>query len=51
MQHDRQKTFEEDFKKLPDIYARRDDVKDGFDRIEKTLTRIEEKLDNKADKH
>jgi hypothetical protein len=36
--------------KLPDTYARRDDVKDGFRDINAVLNRIEGKLDGKADK-
>jgi hypothetical protein len=35
---------------LPETYARRDDVKGGFSRIEGTLSRIEDKLDRKMDK-
>lgn len=35
---------------LPDTYARRDDVKDGFKDINAFLNRIEAKIDGKADK-
>jgi hypothetical protein len=35
---------------MPNVYARRDDMKDAVDRIEATLHRIEAKLDQKADK-
>jgi hypothetical protein len=33
---------------LPDTYARRDDVDAGFGRIERTLSRMDEKLDRLA---
>ena len=36
--------------KLPETYARRDDVREGFQNINSTLLRIEGKLDGKADK-
>lgn len=35
---------------LPNVFARRDDVKDIAERIEAGLHRIEAKLDSKADK-
>jgi uncharacterized membrane protein len=35
---------------LPNLYARRDDLKDAVERIEDGLHRIEAKLDAKADK-
>jgi hypothetical protein len=35
---------------LPNMYARRDDLKDVAERIESSLHRIEVKLDQKADK-
>jgi hypothetical protein len=35
---------------LPNTYARRDDVKDGFRDINAVLNRIEGKLDGKADR-
>jgi hypothetical protein len=35
---------------LPETYARRDDVAGALDRIENTVIRIDNKLDNKADK-
>lgn len=35
---------------LPETYARRDDVRDGFARIEAALARIEQSLAGKADK-
>lgn len=35
---------------LPETYARRDDVKDGFRDINAMLNRIEAKIDGKADK-
>lgn len=35
--------------KLPEVYARRDDVKDGFAGIRADLQRIFDKLDDKAD--
>lgn len=37
-------------KTLPETYARRDDVKDGFKSINEALGRIESKLDGKADR-
>jgi hypothetical protein len=48
--HNETMILKEDLKKLPDTYARKDDVKDKFDLIQTTLTRIETKLDNKKDK-
>lgn len=48
--HSEVTTLKDDLKKLPDTYARKDDVKDKFDMIQSTLTRIETKLDNKKDK-
>ena len=36
--------------KLPETYARRDDVAEALERIDKGLTRIFDKLDAKADK-
>lgn len=36
--------------RLPDLYARRDDVKEAMQRIEVVLRRIEDRLDDKADK-
>ena len=35
---------------LPNVYARRDDVKEAMRRIEEAVLRIESKLDHKADK-
>lgn len=35
---------------LPNIYARRDDMKDAIERVETVLARIEQKIDGKADK-
>ena len=35
---------------LPNVYARRDDVKEAMRRIEEAVLRIESKLDQKADK-
>jgi hypothetical protein len=35
---------------LPGTYARRDDVRDGFNTITATLSRIEDKLDRKVDR-
>ncbi len=37
-------------KTLPETYARRDDVADALKRIEDGLTRIFQRLDDKADK-
>lgn len=34
---------------LPETYARRDDVKEGFQEVRDTLKRIEDKLDRKVD--
>lgn len=48
--HKRLETIEDRFEKLPETYARRDDVTGGFDRMYKTLERIELKLDRKVDK-
>jgi hypothetical protein len=36
---------------LPNVYARRDDVKERFDNVMDALERIERKLDLKADRH
>ncbi len=36
---------------LPRTYARREDVKDGFDRMERQLARIFEKLDERSPPH
>lgn len=47
--HDRLNGHDAEFKQLPDKYARRDDVKEGFQRIEATLARIETRMDGKAD--
>lgn len=35
---------------MPNVYARRDDLKDAIERIETVLDRIESKIDRKADK-
>jgi predicted nucleic acid-binding Zn-ribbon protein len=35
---------------LPNLYARRDDVREAMHRIEAGLQRIEDRLDQKADK-
>ena len=35
---------------LPNVYARRDDLKDAIERIETVLDRIESKIDRKVDK-
>jgi hypothetical protein len=35
--------------KLPETYARRDDVKEAIGRVEDALKRIEDKLDRKVD--
>jgi hypothetical protein len=48
--HSEVTALKEDLKRLPDTYARKDDVKDKFDMIQSTLSRIETKLDNKKDK-
>jgi hypothetical protein len=48
--HSEVTALKDDLKRLPDTYARKDDVKDKFDMIQSTLTRIETKLDNKKDK-
>ncbi len=48
--HSEVATLKEDLKKLPETYARKDDVKDKFDLIQNTLMRIETKLDNKEDR-
>ena len=37
--------------RIPEVYARRDDVKDRFDDVMGALARIENKLDSKADRH
>lgn len=37
--------------RIPETYARRDDVKDRFNDVMDTLARIESKLDSKADRH
>jgi len=37
--------------RIPETYARRDDVKDRFSDVMSALARIEEKLDAKADRH
>lgn len=37
--------------RIPEVYARRDDVKDRFDSVMSALGRIEDKLDGKADRH
>ena len=36
---------------MPNVYARRDDVKERFDNVMDALDRIERKLDGKADRH
>lgn len=48
--HSEVTALKDDLKRLPDTYARKDDVKDKFDMIQSTLSRIETKLDNKKDK-
>lgn len=48
--HSEVSDLKEDLKRIPDTYARKDDVKDKFDLIQSTLIRIETKLDNKKDK-
>jgi hypothetical protein len=48
--HSELTALKEDLKKLPDTYARKDDVKDKFDLIQSSLARIENKLDHKKDK-
>lgn len=48
--HSEVTALKEDLKKLPDTYARKDDVKDKFDLIQSALVRIENKLDHKKDK-
>jgi hypothetical protein len=49
--HSEVTALKDDLKRLPDTYARKDDVKDKFDMIQSTLSRIETKLDNKKDKN
>jgi len=49
--HSNVKQLEDKVDALPNIYARRDDVKDGFSDMKQTLLRIESKLDMKADRH
>lgn len=49
--HERLNKHENWFSELPDMYARRDDVKDMKQEMLTVLNRIENKLDNKADKH
>lgn len=41
--------LEVDIKKLPETYARRDDVKSKFDEVLSTLNRIDGKIDNMKD--
>ncbi len=36
---------------LPETYARRDDVREAMQRVEALFSRIDAKLDQKADKH
>lgn len=48
--HGEVNTLKEDLKKLPDTYARKDDMRDKFELIQNTLIRIETKLDGKKDK-
>lgn len=46
MFNDRLKTVEDDHKELPNVYARRDDVKDMKGEILEYLRRIEDKVTN-----
>ncbi len=47
MFNDRLKSVEQSHKELPDVYARRDDVKDMKQELVDMLRRIEDKLDNR----
>jgi hypothetical protein len=49
--HERLNKHDEQLDELPGIYARRDDVKEMKQEMLAVLVRIENKLDNKADKH
>lgn len=48
-QNDHIRSIDNDLKEfkeyVPEVYARRDDVKDGFDRMYRILERIEGKVD------
>jgi len=49
--HGRLNDHDKQFDELPNVYARRDDVKDMKLEIIGHLVRIENKLDRKVDKH
>lgn len=45
-----QKLLAEKIDQFPNIYARRDDMREAMHRIEEAVLRIEAKIDQKADK-